>query len=102
GPRILVLHEGSGVGASIAESLRVAGGHPIVVRRGVRFQQIDERHYTLDPMLAQGFKQLAAKVCAHDERLAGVIDCWSAAPPGTTDLDEAGVVTLLGPMRLGH
>ena len=102
GRRILVFDEGSGVGASIAESLRVAGGHPIVVRRGVRFQQIDERHYTLDPMLAQGFKQLAAKVCAHDERLAGVIDCWSAAPPGTTDLDEAGVVTLLGPMRLGH
>src|SRR5690606_27539949 len=32
----------------------------------------------------------------------GVIDCWSATPPGNTDLDSAACVTLLAPMRLVH
>ena len=102
GRRVLVFDEETGVGAMVVDRLRAVGAHAIVVRRASSFDRVDDSHYHLDPAQPQGFKQLAQKVCAHENRLAGVIDCWSAEPPGTTDLDAAGVVTLLGPMRLAH
>ncbi len=102
GRRVLVFDERTGLGESIINRLREIGGRPISVTRGQTFEQIDDDHYTLNPSEPHGFKQLAAKVCGHESRLAGVIDCWSAEPPGATDLDTAGVITLLGPMRLAH
>jgi acyl transferase domain-containing protein/SAM-dependent methyltransferase len=103
GRRVLVFDENTGLGSAIVERLRALDAHPIVVSRGRAFEQVGDDRYTLDPAQPQGFKQLAAKVCAHEKsRLAGVIECWSAEPPATTDLDAAGVVTLLGPMRLAH
>jgi len=103
GRRVLVFDENTGIGSAIVDRLRAVDARPIVVGRGHAFAQIGDDRYTLDPTQSQGFKQLATKVCAHEEsRLAGVIDCWSAEPPGVTDLDAAGVVTLLGPMRLAH
>ena len=91
GRRILVFDEESGVGAAVIDRLRAAGGRPIVVTRR-----------DFDPSSAASFHQLATDVCRGDDRLAGVIDCWSAAPPDHTDLDAAAVTALLAPMRLTH
>lgn len=102
GRRILLFDEQAGLGAGVLESLSAVGAHPIVVRRGDTFRQLGEDSYILNPSHPDGFGQLAAKVCAGDSRLAGVIECWSAPPPGATDLDDAAVVALLGPMRLAH
>ena len=36
---------------------------------------------SIDPTDDRSFDRLAAAVCSSENRLAGVIDCWSAAPP---------------------
>lgn len=100
--RILVFDEQTSVGAAVIDRLRAVGGRPLVVRRGNIFERVRHDEYILDPSKPEGFKELAVSVCSGDTRLAGVIDCWSADPPGTTDLDAAAVVTLLAPMRLAH
>jgi acyl transferase domain-containing protein/SAM-dependent methyltransferase len=100
--RVLVFDEETGLGETVAACVRTAGGHPIVVRRGAAFQRVGDAAFTLDPRNTDGFTGLAAAVCAADTRLSGIVDCWSAAPPGETDLEAAAVVTLLGPMRLAH
>ncbi len=102
GRRILVFDEGGGVGAAVSARLLSAGAHAIVVRQGDRFDRAGDDQYTIDPSDPGGFKRLAAQVCTRDNRLAGIVDCWTAEPPGSTDLDVAGVVTLLAPMRLAH
>ena len=53
------------------------------------------------PAGAGQLAELAAAAGAASLPLAGVIDCWSAGPPGGTDLDEAAVTGLLAPLRLG-
>jgi phthiocerol/phenolphthiocerol synthesis type-I polyketide synthase E len=91
GSPILVLAEETGLGDAVAEALRAVAAEPVVCRCT-----------DLDPADPEAFHRLAAEVCEREERLAGVVDCWSAAPPGETDLDEAALVTLLAPMRLAH
>jgi acyl transferase domain-containing protein/SAM-dependent methyltransferase len=102
GRRILVFDEQTGLGAAVIDRLRTLGAQPVVVHTAHAFERVGDNAYTLDPSRADGFARLAAEVCAGTTRLAGVIDCWSANPPGATDLDSAAVVTLLGPMRLAH
>ena len=102
GRRILIFDERTGLGAAVIDRLRTAGAQPVVVRQSNAFARTGDNEYTLDPSRADGFWQLAADVCAGASRLAGVVDCWSAGPPGATDLDAASVITLLGPMRLAH
>ena len=102
GRRILIFDEETGLAATIVGRLIAIGAQPIVVRQGGRFQCISDYEYVLNPAQADGFGRLAAKVCASVTRLGGVIDCWTAGPPGETGLEAAAVVTLLGPMRLAH
>jgi acyl transferase domain-containing protein/SAM-dependent methyltransferase len=102
GQRILVFDEETGLGAALLEQLKTLGARPITVRLGGAFERTGEDEYALDPAQADNYRQLAAQVCLADDRLAGVIDCWSAAPPGTTDLDTAALISLLSPMRLAH
>lgn len=100
--RILVFDERTGLGAQVVERLRAVGARPIVVSRDHAFSAAGEDEYLIDPSDPAGFKRLAAQACADGHRLAGVVDCWSAGPPGDTDLDEAAVLSLLSPMRLAH
>ena len=102
GRRILVFDEQTGLGAAVLDALRAAGSEPIVVRQAAAFARVGDHEYTLDPADAGAFARLAHDVCASSNKLAGVIDCWSAAPPGATDLDVAARVSLLGPLRLAH
>jgi phthiocerol/phenolphthiocerol synthesis type-I polyketide synthase E len=102
GRRILIFDEQTGVAAAVAARLLALGGQPVIVRVGAAFERVGEHEFVLDPAVPEGFSQLAAQVCAGDSRLAGIIDCWSAAPPANTDLDAAAVVTLLSPMRLAN
>jgi acyl transferase domain-containing protein/SAM-dependent methyltransferase len=99
---ILVFDEGTGVGAAVCDAVRAAGGRPFRVERGDRFERLADDTFVIDPVERDSFWQLAAEVCSGERRLAGVVDCWSAAPLGGTDLDDASVVTLLAPMRLAH
>ena len=100
--RILVFDEGTGLGATVIDRLKAMGGQPVAVRQGNSFECIGKDEYLLDPSQTEGYRQIAAQVCLAEDPLAGVIDCWSASPPGATDIDTAAVVTLLNPMRLAH
>ena len=102
GNRVMVFDEATGLGAAVVASLHAAGALPLVVTRGDRFDCAGDDAYTIDPADPGAFVRLAAEVCGTEPRLAGVVDCWTAAPPGGTDLDDAALVTLLAPMRLAH
>src|SRR5262249_6387006 len=102
GRRILVFDEETGLGAAVAGGLAAVGAIPVLVTRGEAFARTSPRAFSIDPTQQDGYRHLAADMCAGDSRLAGIVDCWSAAPPGSTDLEAAGVTTLLHPMRLAH
>lgn len=99
GAPVLVLDEGTGVGAAVAEALRERGATALIVRRAGSDAPV--AGFSLDPGPPAGFAGLAAAVCSGDQRLAGVIDCWGAEPPGGTDLNDAALTTFLTPLRLG-
>ena len=102
GQRVLVFDDGTGVGEAVIGRIRASGARAIAVRQGTAFERVDEQTYLLDAADAGGFSRLASLVCADEPKLSGVIDCWSARPPGATDLDDAARTTLLTPMRLAH
>src|SRR5262249_22799959 len=99
---VVVLNDGTGTGDAVADAVRAAGGRPLLVGRGDHFERSGDDSYLIDPSDPEGFEQLAAHVCAGDPKLAGVIDCWGATPPGDTELDDAALVALLAPMRFAH
>jgi phthiocerol/phenolphthiocerol synthesis type-I polyketide synthase E len=102
GSRILVLDEGTGLGGAVAEQLRAVDARPVVVVQGARFERTADDRYAVDPADPEGFGCLAAELGAAESRLAGVVDCWAAAPPGATDFDRAAITGVLAPMRLVH
>ncbi|MEA2506704.1 MAG: hypothetical protein QOH48_1322 [Actinomycetota bacterium] len=101
GAPVLVMDEGSGVGAGVVDRLRAAGAHPIVVSKGDAFAKKGEEEFEVDPRDPAAYQQLATEVC-RSRRLAGVVDCWAGEPPGATDLDDAALLTFLSPLRLAH
>ena len=99
GSTVLVLDEGSGLGGRVADEVRAAGATPIVVTRGERFEDGGDGTFQVAPGEVESFDRLAAEVSGR-ARVAGVVDCWAAAPPGDTDLLTAAEELLLGPVRL--
>lgn len=102
GQRILLFDDETGLARVIAQQLKAREGRPLIVRRGGDFAYLGDDTYVMHPGQPEHFARLAVEVCKGDSRLAGVIDCWSAASPGRTDIDVAGVETCLAPMRLAH
>jgi acyl transferase domain-containing protein/SAM-dependent methyltransferase len=102
GRRLLVFDEQMGLGAAVVNRLTALECRPIVVRQGDTFLCVSEMEYVINAARADNFTLLAEAVCSAGPRLAGVVDCWSAATPGDTDLDSAAIVTLLAPMRMAH
>jgi acyl transferase domain-containing protein/SAM-dependent methyltransferase len=102
GRRLLVFDEQMGLGAAVIDRLAALECRPIIVRQGDIFQCVSEIEYVINAAKADNFTLLAEAVCSAGPRLAGVIDCWSAATPGDTDLDSAAIVTLLAPIRMAH
>lgn len=100
GGRVLVLDEGSGVGAGVADTVRRAGGEALVVRRGVGFERADDGGYVLDPGDEQAVTRLAAAAC-DGAKLTGVVNCWAAAPPGASDVADSALAAFLTPLRIG-
>ena len=101
GRRILLFDEASTPSGDIAEALHAAGADILLVRRGDAFKKA-KRFYTLNPENREDYRSLAVDVCSGEDRLAGVVYCWTAAAPGDSSLDDAAPVAMLGPMRLAH
>jgi acyl transferase domain-containing protein/SAM-dependent methyltransferase/acyl carrier protein len=99
GRPVLLLDDETGLAATVGDRLAAAGARPLLVRRGAGFARHGDL-WTLDPGDPEQFRRLAAEACADESPLAGVVDCWNAAPPGETDLDRAGIEACLAPMRL--
>jgi acyl transferase domain-containing protein/SAM-dependent methyltransferase/acyl carrier protein len=101
GRRILLFDDAATPGKDIAETLRAEGANVVVVRRGETFKKT-KQFYELNPEHQDEYRRLAADVCSGEDRLGGVVYCWTAATPGETSLDDAAPTALLGPMRLAH
>ena len=102
GARILVLDDGTGLGAAVTEELKALGAEPLRVLRGDQSEAAAAGALLIDPRDPEAYRALAAEICIPERPLAGVIDCWSAGPAGDTDLEDAALVTLLGPLRIAH
>ncbi len=107
GRRILVFDRDTSPGAAIASKLRGLGCEVVTARPGEAFARLSDREYVVDPGREEGFRELAAAVCAGDRRLAGVVECLGAAAlpadaGAPTDLDDAARLCLLAPMRLAY
>ncbi|MEO6966150.1 MAG: SDR family oxidoreductase [Acidobacteriaceae bacterium] len=101
GRKILVFDEPGTAGAGIIALLRSVGASVLTVRRAAAYKKTGDA-YALNPEEPEGFRSLAMDVCHGEERLGTVIDCWNAAPPGATGLDDAAPIALLAPMRFAH
>ena len=102
GRKFVVFDASDTVGSAIVDRLRSLEATALVVRQGPGFAKVKESSYELDANDPEGYRNLAVDVCSGDERLAGVIDCWNAASPANTMLDEAAPTALLGPMRFAQ
>ncbi len=98
---VLVMDEGAGLGAAVADRLQEAGARPYVVRRGLRSERNADDEFVVDPDDPDSYERMAAEVCASG-RLAGVVDCWAAEAPDSTGLDTGGYALFLGALQLGH
>jgi acyl transferase domain-containing protein/ubiquinone/menaquinone biosynthesis C-methylase UbiE len=105
GWRILLLGSETSPAASIACKLRELGCDVVRARPGAAFMRASEHEYIINPAAEEGIRELAEAVCSGGLRLAGVVECLSAAvvpEPGPTDLDTAADLCLLAPMRLAY
>ena len=102
GRKFVVFDASDTVGSAIVDRLRSLEANALVVRPGPGFAKVTESSYELDANDPEGYRNLAVDVCSGEERLAGVIDCWNAAPPANTMLDDAAPTALLGPMRFAQ
>ena len=97
---VLVMDDGEGLGAAVAERLRVAGARPYLVRSQAATGNGTNGALVVEADDPDSYARMADEVCATG-RLAGVVDCWAATAPGGTDLDTGGHVLFQGTLRLG-
>ena len=97
---VLVLDDGDGLGRQVAHALRDVGVTPITVGIGDAFASDQDSGFVVDPASPDHLDRLAAMAVASGSPLAGVIDCWSAGPPGETDIESGALVAFLAPLRL--
>ena len=83
------MDEGEGLGAAVAERLRVAGARPYLVRSRAVTGNGTDGALVVEADDPDSYERMADEVCATG-RLAGVVDCWAATAPGATDLDTGG------------
>jgi phthiocerol/phenolphthiocerol synthesis type-I polyketide synthase E len=100
GQRILLFDQGGTPGSAIAAQLEACGCHVIRASRAEQFEPLSDREYVIGPNVNEDLKRLAQLVCSTEPRLAGVVYCWGATEPETTDLDTATGFALYAPMRL--
>ena len=98
GGLVLVFDEQTGIGEQIAHEIRAAGAVPVMVRRGARFEHVDEREYLLNPADDRTVDELIADVCGRHS-LSGVVHCWGAEPAGRSDIHDAAPDMFVVPLR---
>ncbi len=100
GQRILLFDQAGTPGSAIAARLEACGCHVIRASRGEQFESLSDREYVIGPNVNEDLRRLAQLVCSTEPRLAGVVYCWGATAPETTDLDTAAAFALYAPMRM--
>ena len=100
GQRILLFVQAGTPGAAIAARLASCGCIVIQASRGEQFACVSNREYVIGPSVDQDLRRLAQHVCSIEPRLAGIVYCWGATAPETTDLDTAAAFALYAPMRI--
>jgi phthiocerol/phenolphthiocerol synthesis type-I polyketide synthase E len=100
GQRILLFDQAGTPGSAIAARLEACGCHVIRASRGEQFESLNDREYVIGPSVNEDLRRLAQLVCSTEPRLAGVVYCWGATAPETTDLDASAAFALYAPMRM--
>jgi phthiocerol/phenolphthiocerol synthesis type-I polyketide synthase E len=100
GQRILLFDQAGTPGSAIAARLEACGCSVIRASRGDQFESLGDREYVIGLSVNDDLRRLAQHVCSTEPRLAGIIYCWGATAPESTDLDAASAFALYTPMRL--
>lgn len=84
GGRWLVLHEGTGVGAALAERLAASGAEVVHVRPGSSFGRTAPGNYTVDPAAPADWEALVQALVAEGGVPSRLVHAW-AATAGAVD-----------------
>ncbi|MDZ8033647.1 type I polyketide synthase [Nostoc sp. DedSLP04] len=92
------------LGEQLSQQLTQHGGSCTVVTVGQNYQQLDERHYQINPLKLDDFNQLLHTSCDRQTKLQGVIHLWSleGASSAELDLDELERSQILGCASVLH
>ncbi|NEO43916.1 MAG: SDR family NAD(P)-dependent oxidoreductase [Moorea sp. SIO4A3] len=94
----LIFADKSGLGAKLAQRLQAQGRHTLTVVPGESYQQLDSRHYTINPAQPEDFKQLFQEIQVARFPLQGVVHLWSLDSEGQAisdieSLEKAQILT---------
>ncbi|QLE45712.1 type I polyketide synthase (plasmid) [Nostoc sp. C052] len=92
------------LGEQLSQQLTQHGGSCTVVTVGENYQQLDERHFQINPLKLNDFNQLLQTSCDRQTKLQGVIHLWSleGASSAELDLDELEGSQILGCASVLH
>ncbi|MEH2172822.1 type I polyketide synthase [Nostoc sp.] len=94
----------SELGEQLSQQLTQHGGSCTVVTVGENYQQLDERHFQINPLAPDDFNRLLQASCDRQTKLQGVIHLWSleSASSPELDLDELERSQILGCASVLH
>ena len=94
--RCLLLGDGSGLGARLAELLAREGHDVITVTPGPRYAWTSERSCTIDPRQAEGYASLMKELDASGRWPRVIVHLWSTLPAGSfEETQDLGFRSLL-------
>lgn len=73
----LIFLDRTGLGATLADTLRKRGQHVITVRAGRRYRASKDGNYDIDPRAAQDYERLVAALAERDRRPGLVYHLWT-------------------------
>ncbi|MUG91819.1 SDR family NAD(P)-dependent oxidoreductase [Scytonema sp. UIC 10036] len=75
-------------GAVAEELVKKLGEECILVSPGLSYQQIDNKHYQLNPTVPEEFKRLLGEITSQNSQLQGIVHLW-AVPTTNSQLEKA-------------
>jgi malonyl CoA-acyl carrier protein transacylase len=100
----LIFADSNELGEQLSQQLTQHGGSCAVVTVGENYQQLDERHYQINPLAPDDFNRVVQASCDRQTKLQGVIHLWSleGASSAELDLDELERSQILGCASVLH
>ncbi|MEG6511770.1 amino acid adenylation domain-containing protein [Desulforamulus ruminis] len=75
--RWIVFSDNGGLGAGLAELLEMRGDQCVLVYPGLRYEQLQEGHYSINPSCQEDYQKLLGEMLQQGKGCHGIIHLWS-------------------------